>query len=74
MTTNGVHLLAEYWGCDPGILDDVEAIRQAMVDAAIAAETTIVQSVFHTFAPHGVSGVVVVEESHLSIHTWPESG
>jgi S-adenosylmethionine decarboxylase proenzyme len=45
-----------------------------MLRAARAAETTLVQSVFHAFAPQGVTGVVVVTESHLSIHTWPEHG
>lgn len=45
-----------------------------MEAAASASETTIVQSVFHPFFPQGISGVVVIEESHLSIHTWPEYG
>ena len=45
-----------------------------MLQAAEAAGATIVQSVFHRFSPHGVTGVVVVAESHLSIHTWPEYG
>jgi len=45
-----------------------------MVEAARAANTTVVTQAFHQFAPQGVSGVVVIEESHLSIHTWPEAG
>lgn len=45
-----------------------------MQEAAVAAGTTIVTSVFHPFFPQGISGVVVIEESHLSIHTWPEYG
>ena len=45
-----------------------------MREAAIAAGTSIVASVFQPFEPQGVTGVVVVEESHLSIHTWPEHG
>ena len=45
-----------------------------MQAAALASETTIVNSVFHPFFPQGISGVVVIEESHLSIHTWPEYG
>ena len=44
-----------------------------MHDAAVAAGATVVQTVVHAFSPHGVTGVVVVEESHLSIHTWPEA-
>ncbi len=45
-----------------------------MNEAAEISGATIVQSVFHMFSPHGVSGVVVVAESHLAIHTWPEYG
>ncbi len=74
MNTHGRHLLVEYYGCPHDTLNDRDAIEQAMHKAAIAADTTIVTSTFHRFAPQGVSGVVVVEESHLSIHTWPEHG
>lgn len=70
----GRHLLVEYTGCDPSVLDDLAAIETLMRDAAIAAHTKIVASVFKPFEPTGVTGVVVVEESHLSIHTWPEHG
>jgi S-adenosylmethionine decarboxylase proenzyme len=45
-----------------------------MEAAAQASQTTVVKSVFHPFTPQGISGVVVIEESHLSIHTWPEYG
>jgi spermidine synthase len=45
-----------------------------MEEATKIAGATIVQSVFHLFNPHGVSGVVVIAESHLAIHTWPEYG
>lgn len=72
--TLGLHLLAEYLGCDPHLLDDVARIERLMTRAAVAAGTTIVRTLFHPFTPHGVSGVVVIMESHLSIHTWPESG
>jgi len=56
------------------MLDDFSGIESLMLKAAEAAGATIVQSVFHRFSPHGVTGVVVVAESHLSIHTWPEYG
>ncbi len=74
MNTRGKHLLVEYWGCEADVLDDVEAVEALMKRAAEAAGATLVESVFHRFCPQGVSGVVVVEESHLSIHTWPETG
>ncbi|MFW6050752.1 MAG: adenosylmethionine decarboxylase [Myxococcota bacterium] len=74
MDTRGKHLLVEYWGCDSVALDDERSVEALMKRAAEEAGATIVTSTFHRFAPQGVSGVVVVEESHLSIHTWPERG
>ena len=74
MNTRGRHLLVEYTGCDPNVLDDLKRIETLMNEAAAAARTRIVASVFQPFEPQGVTGVVVVEESHLSIHTWPECG
>jgi len=70
----GRHLLAEYHGCDPELLDDIDRIEVLLNRAASIAGANVVASVFHPFAPQGVTGVVVVEESHLSIHTWPEHG
>ncbi len=72
--TTSHHLMAEYWDCSAATLNDAAAIEEMMRDAARAAGATIVTTVFHEFAPQGVTGVVVVEESHLSIHTWPEAG
>lgn len=69
----GRHLLAEYWGCEPAMLDNVELVEHLLKRAAIDSGAHIVQSVFHRFSPQGVSGVVVIEESHLSVHTWPEA-
>lgn len=72
MKATGRHLLVEYQNCNPDHLNDVASIERLMNEAARAAGSTIVASVFHPFTPQGVSGVVVIEESHLSIHTWPE--
>ncbi|MGM0576411.1 MAG: adenosylmethionine decarboxylase [Myxococcota bacterium] len=74
MDTFGRHWLAEYRGCCTTLLDDTARVEGLMRRAAVAAEATIVGCTFHRFAPQGVSGVVVVQESHLSIHTWPEVG
>lgn len=74
METRGRHLLVEYWGCNQAILDDVSQIQTLMMNAARAANTHVVASLFRPFEPQGVTGVVVIEESHLSIHTWPEHG
>lgn len=74
MKALGRHVLAEFFECDTQILNDNALIEIYMKQAAIDCKATIVNSVFHTFNPHGVSGVVVIAESHLAIHTWPEYG
>jgi S-adenosylmethionine decarboxylase len=67
----GTHLLLDLWGATN--LRDPELIDRALRDAAEAADATILHSHFHHFGPDGgVSGVVVLAESHISIHTWPE--
>jgi S-adenosylmethionine decarboxylase len=67
----GTHLLLDLWGASN--LTDPELIGRALRDAAEAANATILHSHFHHFGPDGgVSGVVVLAESHISIHTWPE--
>lgn len=72
--TKGRHLLVELYGCDPRALDDAERLAGLLRRAAEASGSTVVAEVFHPFAPHGITGVVVIEESHLSVHTWPETG
>ena len=72
MDTRGQHLLIEFRHCTEPVLDNLEMIQAMMERAALAAQANIVNSVFHRFAPQGVTGVVVLEESHFSIHTWPE--
>lgn len=72
MRALGRHLLVELYGCDPELLKKVDAVREIMVSAAKACKATVVDVAFHEFKPFGVSGVVVIAESHLSIHTWPE--
>lgn len=70
----GRHVLAEMFGCRIDVLNDRERIREAMVTAAKTAGAEVVGDFFHQFSPHGISGVVVISESHLAIHTWPEYG
>jgi spermidine synthase len=74
MNSLGRHILVEFLGCNSEIMNDVMAIETAMVTAAQKAGATVIQSSFHHFSPYGVSGVVVIQESHLAIHTWPEYG
>jgi S-adenosylmethionine decarboxylase len=67
----GTHLLVDLWGATR--LDDPDHIDAALREAAVTAGATILHSHFHHFTPNGgVSGVVVLAESHISIHTWPE--
>jgi len=68
----GRHLLLELFDCDLDAINNVETVKGALIEAAKRAQATIVDVVFHEFNPFGVSGVVVIAESHLSIHTWPE--
>ena len=70
----GHHVLAEFFECDPNILNSIDKVEKYMVDAALECGATIVQKCFHMFNPYGVSGVVIISESHLAIHTWPELG
>jgi len=70
----GNHILVELTGCDPEILNSAASIENFMVDAAEKAGATVINSSFHHFSPYGVSGVVVIQESHFAIHTWPEYG
>ncbi len=68
----GRQILAEYYGCDSDVLHDNRRIEELMLEAARQANMTIVESVFHHFNPYGVSGAVIISESHITIHTWPE--
>ncbi|MBI3924276.1 MAG: S-adenosylmethionine decarboxylase proenzyme [Armatimonadetes bacterium] len=72
MMALGRHIIAELSYCDADLLGDLERVQEAMVRAARVAGCDIREVAFHRFQPHGVSGVVVIAESHLSIHTWPE--
>lgn len=74
MDTRGKHLIVEFWGCDSNLLNNKDYLESQLRKAAESANTTIVEIFLHQFTPTGVSGVVVIQESHLSIHTWPESG
>ena len=70
-TQLGRHVLGEFFDCET-LPNDVTTIQEQLEEAARIVGATIVQSVFHSFNPYGLSGVVVIAESHLAIHTWPE--
>lgn len=70
----GRHILCEALGCNAEILNDPDRVSTVMVDAARRAGAEVREVAFHRFSPQGVSGVVVISESHLAVHTWPEYG
>jgi S-adenosylmethionine decarboxylase len=70
----GRHVIAELWGCDFEKLNDMDKIEQIFTDAALKSGAEIREVAFHKFAPQGVSGVVIISESHLTIHSFPEHG
>lgn len=74
MTTIGTHLLAEYRGIDAAVLDDLAALEAILVEAARAAGARVIDQRFHRFEGGGVSGFLLLAESHVSIHTWPSEG
>ena len=74
MNALGKHLLLELHDCNRKILNDIDAIREIMIAAATGCGATILGESFHQFSPQGVSGVIIIAESHLTIHTWPEHG
>lgn len=70
----GRHILAEFFECNSNILNNIKLIEEMMEEAAIRCGATVVTKTFHKFSPFGISGVIVISESHLTIHTWPENG
>jgi S-adenosylmethionine decarboxylase len=69
----GRHVIIELWGCSD-VINDAGLVEAAMRDAVVAANATLLDIFVHEFSPQGVTGVAVLAESHLSIHTWPEYG
>ena len=74
MEVLGSHLLLELKDCNPELLNDLSYIRKAMIETAEDVGATIIGESFHHFSPQGVTGILAIAESHISIHTWPEYG
>ncbi len=74
MNALGRHLLLELRDCNSEVLNDLKFLKECLYQAAKDIGATIVSECFHEFSPHGISGVVIISESHLCIHTWPEHG
>jgi len=74
ITPLGKHFLVELYSCDQKLINNKDEIETIMRRIATLCETTIIDTKFHHFSPHGISGVILIAESHLTVHTWPEYG
>ena|SRR5437867_197851 len=72
---DGLHLLGEWFDCgaDAALFGDAHALRALCLELSVASGLSAVGDRFHQFDPQGVTGTVLLAESHLAIHTWPES-
>ena len=68
----GRHLLLELKNCDKEVLNDLGLLKDCLSEAAVECGASVVGESFYRFSPQGISGVVNIAESHISIHTWPE--
>ncbi len=72
--TFGEHYLVDLHGCDSELIATSKTTEEALLSAATRCGSTIIEYYFHQFSPHGASGVILIAESHFSVHTWPENG
>ncbi len=72
MSSLGLHFLVDLHGVAPSLLNDIEVLNEVLVNAIKTGGATVVDSKFNKFEPQGVSGVVIIAESHVTCHTWPE--
>lgn len=68
----GRHMTVEYYDCEHLILNNPEKVEEIFINAAKESGATVLSSSFHSFDPQGVSGMVIIAESHFSVHAWPE--
>ena len=68
----GTHVLCDFYDCSPEKISDNEAIEQVIIRAINESGACIVEPKLYYFEPYGLTGVVIITESHFSIHTWPE--
>ena len=70
----GRHCILELYDCDKVKLNDEAFVRTVITSSAKVAGATLINLIIHSFKPHGVTGLALLAESHISIHTWPEIG
>lgn len=72
MAALGKHVLIELNDCNKDLINDIEYLRMTLSEVARHIGATVIKDTFYQFTPQGVSGVVLIAESHISVHTWPE--
>ena len=68
------HILFDLEGCDKDLLDDARFVRNSLFHASLISKSKILKIDYHEFTPQGVTGFALLADSHISIHTWPETG
>ena len=68
----GRHFLADFFCCDQKVITDLDALDEALNEASHIANVHVIKRYFHKYSPHGITGILILEESHIAIHTWPE--
>ena len=74
MDIKGQHFVIDAFECDVNLLDQADLLKELLTKAVDDLEMEILSTYFHSFTPQGVTGVIVISTSHISIHTWPEHG
>jgi len=72
LATLGRHIILEMRGCCKDVIDNVHVVKDVLTKATEASNATLVDVLCHHFSPFGVTGVAILAESHISVHTWPE--
>ncbi len=70
----GRHVILEMWGCCNNAINSVDGVKESLAGAASVMKATLIDVVCHCFSPYGITGVAILAESHISVHTWPEHG
>ena len=68
----GIHIISQFYQCQEEILNNSQKIEEILLESCEKANATVIQHTFYQFSPQGVSGIVLLAQSHVSIHTWPE--
>ncbi len=72
--TMGMHIIMELYGCPAELIAHVPSVKHIFDEIIRRANINRISEAYHQFKPQGVTGIVLLEESHISVHTWPEFG